>query len=93
MDVDINTLNFDIEKEAITDNTKAIFAVNLLGNPNDFETIESMIKDKNILLIEDNCESIGLSKTVSMLGHLGKWVRLVLSLVIIWPRWKVDCSN
>ncbi|MDC9133074.1 DegT/DnrJ/EryC1/StrS family aminotransferase [Escherichia coli] len=38
--VDINkeTLNIDIDslKNAISDKTKAILAVNLLGNPNDF---------------------------------------------------------
>ena len=74
VDVDIDTLNFDIEalKEAITDNTKAIFAVNLLGNPNDFETIESMIKDKNILLIEDNCESMGAKQNGKYAGTFGK---------------------
>ena len=74
VDVDIDTLNFDIEalKEAITDNTKAIFAVNLLGNPNDFETIESMIKDKNILLIEDNCESMGAKQNGKYTGTFGK---------------------
>ena len=38
VDIDINTLNYDLVelKKAITENTKAIMAVNLLGNPNDF---------------------------------------------------------
>ena len=37
VDTDINTLNFDLKQleAAITDKTKMIFAVNLLGNPND----------------------------------------------------------
>jgi CDP-6-deoxy-D-xylo-4-hexulose-3-dehydrase len=61
--VDINkeTLNFDLAKleSAITENTKAILAVNLLGNPNDFSAIQKMIEGKDILLLEDNCESMG----------------------------------
>ena len=36
-----------------------IVAVNLLGNPNDFDKINSIIKNKNIFIFEDNCESLG----------------------------------
>ncbi len=61
VDVDLETLNFDLQalEGAITDKTRAILAVNLLGNPNDFAAIEAMIKDRNIVLLEDNCESMG----------------------------------
>lgn len=63
VDIDPDTLNFDLKalEEAITDKTRLIFAVNLLGNPNDFPVIEKMIAGKNITLIEDNCESMGAS--------------------------------
>lgn len=61
VDIDLETLNMDLEQlaGAITDKTKAIFAVNLLGNPNDFAAIERIIGDRDILLLEDNCESMG----------------------------------
>jgi CDP-6-deoxy-D-xylo-4-hexulose-3-dehydrase len=61
IDINIETLNFDLDEldKAISNKTKAILAVNLLGNPNDFDKIFSMIKDRNILLLEDNCESMG----------------------------------
>ena len=61
VDIDIDTLNMNLDQleKAITDKTKAIFAVNLLGKPNDFERINSLIADKNIYLLEDNCESMG----------------------------------
>lgn len=61
VDIDSDTLNFNLEdlKEAITDKTKAILAVNLLGNPNDFDAISALIKDRDISLLEDNCESMG----------------------------------
>ena len=61
VDVDKYTLNFDIQKLklAISDSTKLIMAVNLLGNPNDFDSIKKAIGKRDIKLIEDNCESLG----------------------------------
>jgi len=61
VDIDRDTLNIDLEKlkDAITDRTKVIFAVNLLGNPNDFDAIKALIGDTKISLLEDNCESLG----------------------------------
>ena len=51
VDIDLGTLNYDLEalESAITSNTKMIMTVNLLGNPNDFDVINSFIKDKDIL--------------------------------------------
>jgi CDP-6-deoxy-D-xylo-4-hexulose-3-dehydrase len=61
VDIDINTLNYDLAKleRAITPSTKAIMVVNLLGNPNDFAKIRKIIGDRQIDIIEDNCESMG----------------------------------
>lgn len=61
IDIDRETLNLDIQKlrSAITDETRVIFAVNLLGNPNDFIKIKNIIGDRDIILLEDNCESLG----------------------------------
>ncbi len=61
VDIDAKTLNYDLDSlgKAIGPSTKAIMAVNLLGNPNDFGTINKLIAGKDIVLIEDNCESLG----------------------------------
>lgn len=61
VDIDRQTLNLDLEqlKTAVTDDTKAILTVNLLGNPNDFTEIRKIIGQRDILLLEDNCESLG----------------------------------
>jgi CDP-4-dehydro-6-deoxyglucose reductase, E1 len=61
VDIDLNTLNYDLDQlnSAVTDKTRAIMAVNLLGNPNDFNRITEIIAGRNIVLIEDNCESMG----------------------------------
>jgi CDP-6-deoxy-D-xylo-4-hexulose-3-dehydrase len=61
VDIDLNTLNYDLEQleKAVNDKTRMIMAVNLLGNPNDFDCINKIISDRDIILIEDNCESLG----------------------------------
>lgn len=73
VDIDLETLNIDLEQleSAITENTRAILAVNLLGNPNDFKRIQQITKDKNILLLEDNCESMGATFEGKQAGTFG----------------------
>ncbi|ELS3708500.1 DegT/DnrJ/EryC1/StrS family aminotransferase [Campylobacter upsaliensis] len=73
VDVDLYTLNYDLEvlQEAISDKTKMIVCVNLLGNPNDFDVINAMIKDKDIILLEDNCEAMGATYKGKQAGTFG----------------------
>lgn len=61
VDIDLDTLNYDLDQleQAVTDKTRAIMAVNLLGNPNDFARINNIIGGRDIVLMEDNCESMG----------------------------------
>jgi len=74
VDIDLETLNYDLNalKEAISDNTRLLVVVNLLGNPNDFEVINALIKDKNIVLLEDNCESMGAEYKGKQTGTFGE---------------------
>jgi CDP-6-deoxy-D-xylo-4-hexulose-3-dehydrase len=73
VDIDFDTLNMDIDQviAAITSKTKAIFAVNLLGNPADYERLIPICKEKNIELIIDNCESMGATYRNQEAGTLG----------------------
>lgn len=73
VDIDRDTLNIDIAKlgDAITEKTKAIFCVNLLGNPNEFNKIQHLIRDRNITLLEDNCESMGATYEGKQAGTFG----------------------
>lgn len=73
IDIDLETLNFDLEalKEAVTNSTKAILAVNLLGNSNNFEKIAEIIGGRDILILEDNCESMGASFKGKKCGTYG----------------------
>lgn len=73
VDIDLNTLNYDLEQLelAVTDKTRAIMAVNLLGNPNDFGRIQEIIGERKIVLIEDNCESMGATYNGKQAGTFG----------------------
>jgi CDP-4-dehydro-6-deoxyglucose reductase, E1 len=73
VDIDRETLNYDLAKlaGAIGPQTRAIMAVNLLGNPNDFVRIANIIADRNIVLIEDNCESMGATLNGRQMGTFG----------------------
>lgn len=61
VDVNLDTFNLDIEevKAAVGPKTKGIFAVNLLGNPNDFDNLLNICEENKLILLEDNCESMG----------------------------------
>lgn len=73
VDVDLDTLNIDLDKleAAITDKTRAILTVNLLGNPNDFNRINEIIEGKDIFILEDNCESMGATLNDKQAGTFG----------------------
>lgn len=73
VDIDLHTLNYDLDalEQAVGPNTRAIMAVNLLGNPNDFSRIRSIIGERDIVLIEDNCESMGATFEGKQAGTFG----------------------
>ena len=78
VDIDLETLNYDLDQleDAVTSKTRAILAVNLLGNPNDYTRINKIIDDRNIILIEDNCESMGATfqgKDAGTFGVMGSF--------------------
>lgn len=73
VDIDPETLNYDLSQlaEAVSDETRMIMAVNLLGNPNNFEEIIGIIGTRNIILLEDNCESMGATYQGRKAGTFG----------------------
>jgi CDP-6-deoxy-D-xylo-4-hexulose-3-dehydrase len=78
VDIDLFTLNYDLEQlaQAIGDKTRAIVAVNLLGNPNDFNRIRQLMGGRDIVLLEDNCESMGAryeGKPTGTFGVMGSF--------------------
>ena len=78
VDINLDTLNVDIDalEAAVTPKTKAVMAVDLLGNPNEFDRLLKVCKDHNLILLEDNCESMGATfngKAVGTFGLIGSF--------------------
>lgn len=74
VDVEINTLNASSQnllKVANQYPLKLFFITNLLGFCDDIDEIKKICKKKDIILIEDNCESLGSVYKKIKLGNYG----------------------
>jgi CDP-6-deoxy-D-xylo-4-hexulose-3-dehydrase len=58
-------------ENAINSKTKAIFTVNLLGNPSSLIELQKISDKYGLILLEDNCESLGASIESKMTGSFG----------------------
>jgi CDP-6-deoxy-D-xylo-4-hexulose-3-dehydrase len=69
IDIEMNTLNFDVNiahhaifsrlECEITSRTRAIFVSPVLGNPPDMDAIMRLCQSHDIILLGDNCDSLG----------------------------------
>ena len=73
--VDIDKTNLSISdneiKKKITKKTKAIMLINALGNCCDLFKIKKIAKKNNLIIFEDNCESLGSKFKNKNLGTFG----------------------
>jgi len=72
-DINLKNLSFDIDKlkGVITPNTKAIFLTHVLGINGLTDELLQLCEEKNILLIEDVCESHGTTFKGQKVGTYG----------------------
>ena len=78
IDVEEDTFNLkpeELEKK-ITKKTKGVLAINILGNPCNFSEIKKICKKNNLILVEDNCESMGARYKKKLCGSFGLWSSL-----------------
>ena len=73
VDIELDSLNINPEKviSAITPKTKAILAVNLLGNASDLSELQKIADNFGLKLLEDNCESLAGTLNGKSLGTFG----------------------
>ena len=73
VDVDLETFNISADeiKKAITEKTRAIMPVHLLGNPCDMDKIMEVAKERNLYVIEDTCEAHGAQFEGQRVGSFG----------------------
>jgi len=76
IDIEFETLNFDVRliEQAITSKSKAIFVSPVLGNPPDMDFIKALCEKYNLLLIGDNCDSLGTRyKNAHLMDYYFSW--------------------
>ena len=73
VDVELDTFNISIKdlKKKITSKTKAIMCIHVLGTSANLSQIKKIANKKNIVLIEDTCESLGAKFNNKFLGTFG----------------------
>lgn len=73
VDCNLSDFSFDYKqlKEKINNKTKAIFVTHILGYPANIQIIKSLIKGKDIILLEDCCESLGSRFKNIKVGNFG----------------------
>jgi len=73
VDINLEDLSFDYTKleAAITPKTKAIFVTHLIGLPADINRIKDIIGNRDILILEDCCESHGAMVGNIKIGNFG----------------------
>ena len=73
VDVDPMTLNVNIDEiiSKVNSKTKLIMIINVLGLSSDLFKLKKFCKKKKIILIEDNCESLGAKYKNKNLGTFG----------------------
>ena len=75
VDVELPSMTIDPElvSAAITERTRAICAVNLLGGAADYESLENLCRQHDLILIEDNCEAMGAKYGGKRTGTFGEF--------------------
>lgn len=67
----INTTSQNLLERLQTTDLQALFITNILGFTGDIDTIRKICEERNIILIEDNCESLGTELPEGRTGNFG----------------------
>lgn len=67
----LNVNSWNLDEKLERENLQALFITNLLGFCGDLDKIYDRCKEKRIILLEDNCESLGSQLAGRKLGNFG----------------------
>ena len=67
----LNVMSYTLEERLKSMELQALFITNALGFTGDLENIKKVCNDNNVLLIEDNCESLGSVLKSRKTGNFG----------------------
>lgn len=73
VDIDPETLNINLEdlENKISERTRAIFLVHLMGNPCNMDVVSELARKHNLEIIEDCCEALGSEWAGHKVGTFG----------------------
>ena len=73
VDIDPTTLNIDLSdlRSKVSEKTKAIFLVHLLGNPCNMDEVSDLAEENNLLILEDCAEALGAEWDGKKVGNFG----------------------
>lgn len=67
----LNVMSHNIEDRLAQVDLKALFLTNVLGFAGDLDRIKRLCAERNILLLEDNCEALGTELPEDRTGNFG----------------------
>jgi CDP-6-deoxy-D-xylo-4-hexulose-3-dehydrase len=75
VDIDLGTYNVIPEqiRKALSPKTRAIMLAHTLGNPIDLDAVMSIVRERDLWFVEDNCDAFGSTydgKLTGTFGHL-----------------------
>ncbi len=61
VDIELDSLNLDLNaiKRVITSRTRAVFVAPVLGNPPDMDALSELCREHGLVLLLDDCDSLG----------------------------------
>ena len=67
----LNLMSHNLDERLRSTDIQALFITNALGFTGDLDRIKKMCEDRGIILIEDNCESLGTELPAGKAGNFG----------------------
>ncbi len=69
--VTLNVMSYNLRNSLQTEKIKILFLTNVLGFVGDIEEVRRICEQENVILIEDNCESLGTETLWGRAGNFG----------------------
>jgi len=75
VDIDLDTLNLNLDQveEQAKKGVKIITFAHVLGNPPNMDRLMQIVKDNNLVLLEDCCDALGSTYDGQILGSFGEF--------------------
>lgn len=75
VDIEIDTLNLNVDQleDAAKSGARAITFAHVLGNPPNMDRVMEIVRDYDLILLEDTCDALGSTYDGKLLGSFGNF--------------------